>query len=237
MSRALVLGSGLVLGLSISATQGAILYYDFGDPAQQTNVTGYNNIVSNASGGSSIANSVDSTGASTGVALTLTDPFWPGSNQNGTTSPAGNAAAIFHPQATRDNLFGSVAAFGGFTEPTGAYTISGLDPSGNTTYKFTFFGSRTGVTDNRETAYMLDGSTFATAYLNCSNNISEVAVADGLIPDAGGNIVLTVGPGPNNTNGSKFYYIGAMQIVSTTIPEPTSLATLALAGGLLRRRR
>lgn len=229
--------SALVLSLAATTTQGAVLFYDFGDPAQQTNLPGYNNIVSNAGGGSNIANSVDSAGLSTGISLTLTDPFWPGSNQNGTTSPAGNAAAIFTPQATRDNLFGSVAPFGGFTEPTGAYTISGLDPSGATTYKFTFFGSRTGVTDNRETAYMLDGSTFATAYLNCSNNISEVAVADGLIPDAGGNIVLTVGPGPNNTNASRFYYIGAMQIISTTVPEPSSLASLALATALPRRRR
>jgi hypothetical protein len=215
----------------------AIINVDFGDPAQQTNTTGWNNIVSNAAGGSSLANTVDSTGASTGVSMTLSDPFWPGSNQNGPTVPTGTAATVFPAQATRDNLFGSVAAFGGFTEPTGGYLISGLDPSGNTTYKFTFFGSRTGVTDNRETAYMLDGGNSTTVYLNTSNNLSEVAIATGMVPDAGGNIALTVGPGPNNNNASGFYYIGAMQIVSTTVPEPTSLSALALTAGLVRRRR
>lgn len=228
--------SVLACACAASAASAAIINVDFGDPAQQTNLTGWNNITSNTSGGSSLANTVDSTGASTGISMTLTDPFWPGSNQNGPTTTTGAAAAIFPGQATRDNLFGSVAAFSGFTEPTGGYTISGLDPSGATTYNFTFFGSRTSVTDNRETAYMLDGSNSQTAYLNTSNNTSNVATITGMIPDAGGNIVLTVGPGPNNNNASRFYYIGAMQIVSV-VPEPASLSMLAVAGAMLRRRR
>lgn len=227
----------IVCAASATSSPGAIIYVDFGDPAQQSNVTGWNNIVSNTDGGSSLANVVDSAGNSTGISMTLTDPFWPGSNQNGTTSPAGAAGAVFLPSATRDNLFGSVSAFGGFTEPTGGYLLSGLDPSGNTTYRFTFFGSRTGVTDNRETAYMLDGANSTTVYLNTANNLSEVAVATGMIPDAAGNIALTVAPGPNNTNSSRFYYIGAMQVISTVIPEPTSILILSLGAGLLGRRR
>jgi hypothetical protein len=53
-------------------------------------------------------------------------------------------------------------------------------------------------------------------------------------------VAITVAAGPNNNNGSHFYYLGAMQVVSAAIPEPSTLGLASLAGMLalaLRRGR
>ena len=204
------------------------LYFDFGDTGQTT-PGNYNNITHLQD---PVLDAIDADGLATGIALNITDAFWPGSNQSGTTTPAGDAA-LFDPQATRDNLFGSVAEFGGFTEPTGGFTLSGL--SAGFSYDFTFFACRDGVGDNRETQYDIAGLNSATVYLNSSNNLTEVVTATGLMADANGDIVITVGPGPNNDNGSGFYYIGAMQM--NIVPEPTALVLLSLGALSLLRRR
>lgn len=212
------------------------LFFDFGDPAQTT-AGNYNNMTHNAaypSPPTAIANAIDSTGAATGISLACTDIFWPGTNFNGPTVPVGDAAQ-FEGQATRDNFFGSTVAFGGFTEPTGGFTLGGLNPS--LTYTFTFFASRTGVSDNREAAYTVVGLASETVYLNAANNVSEVAVTSSLQPDLSGMMTINVGPGPNNTNSSQFYYLGSLRI--DVVPEPASALLIslgALAAGIGRRR-
>lgn len=194
--------------LRVTASGAQTLFFDFGDVGMQT--TGnYNNVTHQQA---PVVNAIDSAGLGTGVSLTVTDPFWPGSNTAGTTSPTGDAA-MFEPQATRDNLFGNTVAFGDITEPTGGFTLGGLSTTPGVTYTFTFFGARLGVSDNRETAYAIAGATSATTYLNTANNSSQVAIVSGIAADANGEITVTVSPGPNNTNGNKFYYIGAMKIV------------------------
>lgn len=187
---------------------GTTMYFDFGDLAQQT-AGDYNNITHLRE---PIADAIDSAGNGTGISLTVTDAFWPGSNTSGTTSPSGDAT-IFDAQATRDNLFGCITEFGGFTEPTGGFTLGGLSAAPGVSYTFTFFASRLGVSDNRETAYDVDGATSGIGYLNASNNHSEVAVVSNIEADMNGEIRVLVSPGPNNNNASGFYYLGAMKIV------------------------
>lgn len=219
----------IALCVCLAATASAAsLFFDFGETAQPTGGN-YNNI---SQAQLPIFNALDSLGNGTGISVEVTDQFWPGSNQSGTTTPAGDAA-MFDPQATRDNLFGNTVAFGGFTEPTAQLTLSNLNTSGAISYNFTFFGSRMGVTDNRETAYAVTGATSATAYLNTSGNTSNVAIAAGVVPTAGGQITINIGPGPNNNNSSGFYYLGAMRI--DVVPEPATALLLGL--GLLVRRR
>lgn len=221
----------LTLSICLAATASATsLFVDFGETTQPTGGN-YNNI---SQAQLPIFNALDSLGNGTGIAIEVTDQFWPGSNQNGTTTPSGDAA-MFDPQATRDNLFGNTVVFGGFTEPTAQLTLSNLDTSGAFSYTFTFFGSRTGVTDNRETAYAVAGSNNATAYLNTAGNTSNVAIAADILANAGGQVTIDIGPGPNNTNGSGFYYIGAMRIDVVPVPEPATALLLTL--GLLIRRR
>lgn len=216
----------------VSLASAASIFVDFGDSSQIT-AGNYNNLVFNSPSVLSIPNAIDSAGAGTGISIAASG-FYPGSNQNGTTAPTG-AAAVFDAQATRDNAFGHTGAFGGNPDASLAtVSLTGLNPS--LTYDFVFFGSRTGVTDNRETAYAVSGATASTAYLNTAANTSNVAVVSGIAPTASGTIAINVSAGPNNSNATKFYYLAAMKI-DASVPEPSmiGLAGIALAAVCLRR--
>ena len=184
------------------------VYFDFGGSSRQT--SGNCNNVTELQ--SPVTDAVDSNGNATGISLTVTDAFWPGSNSDGTTTPAGDAA-MFHPLTTGDSLFGNTVAFGGSTEPTGGFTLSGLSTAPGVSYTLVFFASRMGVSDNRETACQVAGANSGTAYLNASDNRSAVAVVSGIVPAPGGTITVTVGPGPNNNNPNGFYYLGGLRLV------------------------
>lgn len=225
------IATALVLTAAGSIATAGVIGVDFGD---QSNITpgNYNNIdhIQNP-----VFNLIDTDGNGTGYTLNITDNFWPGSNQSGAPSGSGDAAGI-PSQATSDNLFGSLTAFGGFTEPTGGFTIGGLDASGATTYDFMFFGSRMGVSDNRETLYSATGGNNGSALLDTANNTSNVAWLTGISADANGEIVISVTAGPNNTNANGFYYLGYMEFAA--VPSPSALALLGLgAFGAARRRR
>ncbi len=225
----------LVMGLSLGQyVTAATVFVDFGETTQLT-AGNYNNIVVNSPTVHSIADMIDSTGANTGAGISISG-FYPGSNSTGQTAPTG-AAAVFAATATRDNMFGHTGPFSGNPDaPLGTISLTGLSPS--QTYDFTFFASRTGVSDNRETMYDVSGANAGVAFLNASNNVSNVVTVSGIQPTGAGTVSIGVSAGPNNNNGSKFYYLGAMMISSAMVPEPTSALLASLAGiGLLFRRR
>lgn len=234
-----VFSLALILGLSAAqSASAATVFYDFGDSNQQT-AGNYNNLVVNPPGVLSLPDSVDSTGASTGITVAMSG-FYIGSNLSGPTSPSGDAGAIFAGQATRDNTFGHELPFGGNPlTPQGTVLFGGLDGSGATSYDFTIFASRQGANDIRDALYTITGATSGSGVLDASNNVSEVVTISGIIPNAQGQITLTAEKGPNNNNASRFYYLGAIRLESSpAIPEPTSLVIAGLAGmGLLIRRR
>lgn len=216
----------------VTAASGSVVGVDFGD-INNTTPGNYNNVdhVQNP-----IFNMIDTDGNGTGYTLNVTDAFWPGSNQNGTATPGGDAAGI-PTAATADNLFGSLVEFGGFLEPTGGVTIGGLDATGNTAYDFLFFGSRMGVSDNRETMYTATGANSAFALLDTANNTHNVALVSGIIADANGEITISVTAGPNNTNSSGFYYLGYLEFTAVPVPAPASIALFGLGSFVAIRHR
>ncbi len=220
--------------LFASAANAATVWIDFGDTASPSSPN-INNIdqIQNP-----LFNLVDRSGAGTGIGVNISDVFWPGSNQNGTSAPTGEALALGIPvTATRDNLFGNTVAFGGFTEPTGGFYLTGLDTSGMIVYDFAFFGSRTGVSDNRVTRYAATGANSGFDILNCSNNTGNLAHVIGIQADAFGQIYIDVRPDATNNNASGFYYLGFLQIISRPVPAPGVIAALGAAGLLTSGRR
>ncbi|MAN26951.1 T9SS type A sorting domain-containing protein [Mesonia sp.] len=207
-------------------------YIDFGGSSHTTPGNWNNIVVSNQNETGVTENLINSSGASMGIVFTLTDSF-DHINNNGTTSP--NGALPFTGTASRDSFFGATDdGFNGNINPTGGFSLSNLDP--NKYYSFSVFSSRTGVSDNRETLYTVEGSTTGSEALNPSNNTSNTADILNIQPTSNGEITFTAEPGPNNNNDFGFYYLGALQLtesdspISNTNPDPELTLTYPNGG-------
>jgi hypothetical protein len=142
-------------------------------------------------------------------------------------------STLYPSNATRDSLFGNTELFGGLTNVFPQFKLSNLNPS--ETYTFTFYASRNGVGDNRETGYTVQGGNSGFAALNPANNIDTFATLAGITPDGAGEITISLAPTANNNNANHFTYLGVLKIES--IPEPAALTLLAGSLLLLPRRR
>ena len=123
------------------AAQVTTIYIDAYD---QPAATGWNQIRLSSAG--TYSNLVDSTGADIPVWMQVTTAI-SGPNANSANPPTGDAAE-FAP-AGQNQCFGS-------TTPS-VSVVRGLDP--DCVYTFTFYGSRVGVTDNRDTRFLVEGAT------------------------------------------------------------------------------
>lgn len=159
----------------------------------------WNNMNGHATG--SVTGLISDLGVASTYNVAVSDAFSQ-SNELGAINPSGTL--IFPATATKD------AVYGDNSNPTGALTFSNLNP--NKIYSFEIFGSRKDVTDNRETLYTVVGGTTVSATLNPSSNTSLTCTISDIAPDASGNIVLNVAKGPNNANGSGYYYLNALKL-------------------------
>lgn len=163
-------------------------------------------------------------GKSTGYQLEITDAF-NNINRAGTANPAKETG--FPATASGDSFFGNVATFGGQEQPTGGLILKGLNPYN--VYHFSIFASRD-ATDNREAMYVFEGGTTDTTYLDAASNTDRVAKID-MTSNEYGEINITVSPGPNNTNASKFFYLGAMIVDYEDQPLPSPFDTISIDFG------
>lgn len=159
--------------------------------------------------GSKINNLVDSDNNQTGISVEITASF----NGKNDTGPTG--ATLFGISVPDDlskhSYFGnSKKDFGGKTVVESKLKISGLDKS--KTYDLCFFGSRGGVSDNRETKYIATGTNTADAVLNTASNTSNTVCVQDIQPDSNGEVVVTITAGDNNSNSYGFYYLSIMKI-------------------------
>ena len=201
-----------------------ITLMDFGLSSQTTSGN-WNNITDSGTL-NSFTKLINDSGGDTGEVLTLTDVFDDEINGWGTTSPDGSLP--FLSSATKDNFFGEDVPFNDgsagsttSTEPTGGFTLSGLDAGKY--YSFKIFASRmTTLNDNRETLYTITGNTGPqTAILNATNNTTNMAAVFNVQPNGSGQITIQAEKGPNNNaswNGTTiyyFYYLGAIEMTKT----------------------
>lgn len=180
------------------------VYINFGeDPA----VFGWNGVTSYQAG-STIPFLRDKDGNPTKSWFTITERF---NGQNG--DGVQNTSTEFNMPAAvaKNSYFGnSKLSFGDGLFPQGVIQISKLDPTQR--YNFCYYGSRGGTTEKRQTKYIAKGQNQIVAYLNTGNNSTTITCADGVIPDANGNVFITVTAGENNDNSTGFFYITAMRI-------------------------
>jgi len=148
-----------------------------------------------------------------------------GVNENGTLS-----STVFPSQATRDSYFGNTENFGAGSNFFPSFKLTGMDLARQ--YTLTFYASRTGVGDNRETGYTVQGANSGFAALNPANNINNITKVEGITPDASGEITVSIGPTPNNNNGNHFTYLGVMRL--SPYSPPLAFLPPAVADGKIR---
>lgn len=170
-----------------------------------------------------VSNLVTSGNVTTGGSLKIVSRFG-GSNGNGTTT-----SSLFPANATRDTLYGNTEEFQGLSNIFPAFKLDGLNP--NWVYHFTFYASRGGATDNRETLYTVEGSTSGSGLLNPSNNVDSSIEVNGIIPNGAGEIQVSLAPSTNNDNANHFTYIGVMAVDAEVIPNPPVINSATTAAG------
>ena len=155
---------------------------------------------------------------------------------NGVNRAGLQTSTVFPASATGDSLFGNTEPFSGQENVFPAFKLSGLDA--DNAYDFTFFGSRE-AGDNRETRYTVTGSNSKTGDLNVASNADGTVTVSNIRPNDTNEILIEIGPGPNNTNGNHFTYLGAMRVDWQPSFKPqilidaggTDFATMADAAG------
>ena len=185
---------------------------DFGSPTKPSGGGSgvrmqYWNNVTTAVGtvpGSRISDLVDSEGNVTAFSIEILSRF-NNANESGATS-----GVPYPATATLDSLFGNTESSGGLDNVTPALKLSGIDPG--TMCTLTFYASRMGGSDNRETRYTVTGEGTASADLDASNNVTNTATVGRIAADENGQIRVEMAPGPNNNNANHFIYLGVLQL-------------------------
>ncbi|HEX7860947.1 MAG TPA: GDSL-type esterase/lipase family protein [Verrucomicrobiae bacterium] len=168
-------------------------------------VVHWNNMTTiGSSNNGSLSNLVTTAGTITPLSLQMVSRF-NGANENGTL-----ASTNFPATATRDSLFGNTETFSGLANITPIFKIAGLSPA--QAYRVSFYASRMGVSDNRETRYTVSGLTNSFTDLNAANNTNTVSVITNVRPSTHGELRVELSPGPNNNNANHFTYLGALRL-------------------------
>lgn len=211
----------LVVGLSSPNSR---IYVNFTDGSATGVGTGYWNNTNKVPAQNDVFGSLkDSTNTVTGVGITITSPW---QNQgNGTNllgGVTGNNSGVFP-----DNVMRSAYWTG-----TDAQTlkVTGLNTGANYTYKFTFFGSRGSVSDNRMSTYTINGTT---VQLQAAGNTQNTVNIANVVPNAAGEVTITL----KNGTGSVYAYLNALVIDAiyddqSAPAKPRELAATEVATGV-----
>lgn len=220
------LSGGNGLSLPFSPVRETQILLDFGSDASLTgteNGTHWNNISETIglSDSGSLSDLVDSDGDHTAITLQMLARFG-GGNRNGTT-----ASSWLPTTATNDSLYGNTASFGGLSNVFPSFKLTNLDSEA--TYGLTFYASRTGVSDNRETTYTITADSVVELKLDPANNLDTSVGAEGIAPDANGEIRIAITPGSNNTNSNRFTYLGTLILHISRPLEPLTPPVLRIS--------
>jgi hypothetical protein len=195
-----------------------MIQIDFGNASNMAG-SPWNNLTSTKQG-STVSNLLDIDGNSTNVSISVSDAFG-GINANG---PGSVTTSLPIPSAaSADSFWGNgTGAFTGISEPTGGFTVTGLNPEKE--FDFHFFSSRTGSADNRETTFTVSGNNRKIVSVNSSENTSNIASVTGISPKQDGSVTIDLKAGENNNNSYKFFYVNTLQIIPSNQISGTNTA-------------
>jgi len=213
-----LVGNEIVAGtVATGEIRPQVLLFDFGSsstptasgPSPDDPANFWNNVTDGIGKtvGGRLSDLVTADNVPTGISLVILSRF-NGANTNGTL-----ASEQFPPDATRDSLFGNTETFSGLGNVLPSFKLTGLDPL--LTYQFTFYASRMGASDNRQTLYTVTGANSRFATLNPAGNIDNFVVLSVIAPTAEGEITISLAPGAANNNSYHFTYLGAMRMQPT----------------------
>ena len=168
---------------------------------------------------------VDNTGVAGSARLEMVRRF-NGANTNGTLT-----STAFPASATQDSLYGNTEAFNGLANVSPAFRLAGLDPLSS--YTLTFYASRTGVSDNRETLYTVTGAGVTSTTLDAANNVDTSATLSGLMPTADGTLLVELSPSAQNSNAYHFIYLGAMVVAAAAAQAPSFYPPVVVDGRIV----
>ncbi|MCP5524182.1 MAG: hypothetical protein H7A46_21825 [Verrucomicrobiales bacterium] len=190
------------------------MLFDFGADASITQpgaggpTTYWNNITTvGTDPAGSLFGLVDTEGNTTLAWLYMIARF-NGPNENGTL-----ASTAYPTSATRDTLYGNTEEWQTLTGVFPEFILSGLTQGG--TYNLTFYASRTGVSDNRETRYTVTGANTQSVDYDPANNIDAMVQVTGVVANDFTEIGIRLEPGPNNNNAYHFTYLGVLKLEDT----------------------
>lgn len=163
-----------------------------------------------------VAGLVTAGNMTTAIGLSMISRF-NAANEGGTT-----ASSLLPLNAARDSLFGNTENFGGLGNVYPRFKLTGLDAS--LSYYFTFFASRAGVVDNRESGYTVSGANTGFAALNAANNVSNTVTVAAIVPDADGEIAIAMAPTDRNDNANHFTYLGVLQMDAVPPQSPIAFS-------------
>ncbi len=163
----------------------------------------------------------DSSGNITTIAIKVMSP-WQNMN-NGTNelgANTGNNSGIYPDVVMSSAYFTSSGT-------TQTFKLTGLDTASK--YNLTFFGSRSGVTDDRTSVYTVKGTSVS---LNAASNTKNTVTVNSLKADADSTLTITLQSG----SASPYGYINAMVIDKlyddgTAPAAPKNLAATVLPRG------
>ncbi|KAF0095297.1 MAG: Metallophosphoesterase [Puniceicoccaceae bacterium 5H] len=143
-----------------------------------------------------------------GLTVTFTDAF-----PSASTNTLGSET-IYTGSATGDFWYVTK----GSADTSGAFVIGGLDPSGDTVYDLQFFASTNRTAPQVfDTDYAVSGATSETATLSLVGNESSVARVNGMVPDASGEITVTMTAADSSDS---YGAIGVLDLASRAPGDP-----------------
>jgi hypothetical protein len=173
----------------------------------------WNNVSSDigTSNSASLSSVVDSGGTLRSIGFSMRSRF------NSANSSGTIASNLFPASATGDSLFGNVELFGGQQDIYPSFALTGL--SQEATYDLTFYASRLGVSDVRETKYTVSGAISQSVTLDASNNIDQVVTLSDVQADANNEILVSLAPSDSNDNAYHFIYLNVLKVhVENALP-------------------